>query len=105
VVQDAGYIALENPVELPDWVRKKYEGESEAWLYFFKRGWVKGLLEGQQRVFIIYHLLENRVGTVDKELSSIVPSLAQIWGDEMVNLLLTSSREELLARFGQNTLH
>ncbi|MEC4816270.1 MAG: transposase [Scytonema sp. PMC 1069.18] len=54
---------------------------------------------------LIQSLLKSRFGVLDEELSSIVEPLTQLPDDEVANLLLTSSREELITRFGQSTLH
>ncbi|MUG98508.1 transposase [Scytonema sp. UIC 10036] len=54
---------------------------------------------------LIQSLLKSRFGVLDEELSLIVEPLTQLSDDEVANLLLTSSREELVTRFGQSTLH
>jgi hypothetical protein len=54
---------------------------------------------------LIQSLLKSRFGVLDEELSLIVEPLTQLPDDEVANLLLASSREELVTRFGQSTLH
>jgi predicted transposase YdaD len=67
----------------------------------------EGRQEGQHEKAknLIQSLLKSRFGVLDEALSSIVESLTQLPDDEVANLLLTSSREELVTRFGQSTLH
>ncbi len=72
-----------------------------------QEGLQQGIQQGQQEKAknLIQSLLKSRFGIVNEELSSIIEPLTQIPDDEVASLLLTSSREELLSRFGQNTLH
>jgi hypothetical protein len=62
-----------------------------------------GRQEGQK--VLLQSLLKSRFGVLDEELASIIEPLAHMPEDEIANLALTSSREELLARFGQDTVH
>jgi hypothetical protein len=65
-----------------------------------------GRIERQEKAKnLIQSLLKSRFGVLDEELSLIVEPLTQLSDDEVANLLLTSSREELVTRFGQSTLH
>lgn len=66
-----------------------------------------GRQEGQHEKAknLIQSILKSRFGVLDEELSSIVEPLTQMPDDEIASLLLTSSREELVTRFGQSTLH
>lgn len=72
-----------------------------------QQGIQQGIQQGQQEKAknLIQSLLKSRFGILDEELSSIIDPLTQIPDDEVASLLLTSSREELLSRFGKNTLH
>lgn len=72
-----------------------------------QQGIQQGLKQGQQEKAknLIQSLLIQRFGTLDEELSSMIEPLAQMPDDEVAGLLLTSSREELISRFGRNTLH
>ncbi|MBO3462842.1 DUF4351 domain-containing protein [Aetokthonos hydrillicola Thurmond2011] len=54
---------------------------------------------------LIQSLLKSRFGVLDEQLSSIIEPLTQMPDDEVASLLLTSSREDLVTRFGQSTLH
>lgn len=67
----------------------------------------EGRQEGQQEKAenLIESLFRSRFGVLDEKLSSIIEPLAQMPDDEIASLVLTSSREELLARFGQNTVY
>ena len=49
---------------------------------------------------IIESLLRARFGDLDEELSGIIEPLLELPSEEFAVLLLQSSREELLARFG-----
>jgi hypothetical protein len=66
-----------------------------------------GRQEGQQEkaTKLIKSLLTSRFGILDDALSSVVEPLVQLPDDEVAGLLLTCSREELLERFRQNTMH
>jgi hypothetical protein len=72
-----------------------------------QEGIQQGIQQGQQEkaAKLIKSLLTSRFGILDDELSSVIEPLAQVPDDEVAGLLLTCSREELLARFGQNTMH
>ena len=54
---------------------------------------------------LIKSLIKHRLGELDDALSSVIEPLAKLPSDEIANLLLTSSLEEILARFGQSTVH
>lgn len=60
----------------------------------------QGRQEGQR--LMVEKLLKVRFGAVDEELSRIIDSLLKLPEDEPARLLLTLSREELLARFENN---
>ncbi|MCC5617788.1 transposase [Nostoc sp. CHAB 5836] len=62
----------------------------------------------EERHDIIRNLLVSRFGVIDEELEAIVNPLTALPTSEFSSLLLSLSnlsREELLARFGQNGLH
>jgi hypothetical protein len=68
---------------------------------------VEGVIKGQeqgrlesQRIFV-KSWLESRFGEIDSRLSSVVELLAKLPAEESTRLLPKLSREELLARFGQ----
>ena len=67
---------------------------------------LEGIQQGQHEKAknLIQSLLKSRFGVLDEELSSIIEPLTQMPDDEVASLLLTSSREELVTRFGQSTL-
>ncbi|MEC4886752.1 MAG: Rpn family recombination-promoting nuclease/putative transposase [Scytonema sp. PMC 1070.18] len=72
-----------------------------------QEGRLEGIQEGQHEKAknLIQSLLKSRFGVLDEELSLIVEPLTQLPDDEVANLLFTSSREALVTRFGQSTLH
>jgi hypothetical protein len=103
-------VRLPEPLELAfrDAIRKFEEENQMSYISSIERigrqeGLQEGRLEGVKNY--IQSLLKNRFGVVDDEMAAIIEPLAQIPDDEAVRLLLTSSRQELLARFGQNPLH
>ena len=51
---------------------------------------------------IIENFLNNKLGEIDEALSQSIKPLAQLSPNEFTNLLLTLSRQELIARFGQD---
>ncbi|MDV2996880.1 MAG: hypothetical protein N4J56_006585 [Chroococcidiopsis sp. SAG 2025] len=55
--------------------------------------------EGQR--VVIENLLKTRFGAIDEKLSRIIEPLLQLPPEEFTRLLLQSSREELLNRFGR----
>ena len=62
----------------------------------------------EERHDIIRNILVSRFGVIDEELEAIVDPLTELPTSEFSSLLLSLSnlsREELLARFGQNRLH
>lgn len=62
----------------------------------------------EERHDIVCNLLISRFGVIDEELETIVKPLTDLPAPELSSLLLllsNLSQEELLARFGQNTLH
>jgi hypothetical protein len=66
----------------------------------------EGRIEG--RIEIISAILASHFGELDEDIKSIVKPLAELSTAEFTNVLLplsTLSREELLARFGQQTAH
>ncbi|MCT7993352.1 hypothetical protein [Laspinema olomoucense] len=56
----------------------------------------------QERKQRVQELLKFRFGSIDEELASIIEALLQVSGEELIPLLLTLSREELLQRFGRS---
>ena len=64
-----------------------------------QRGIQQGIQQGRRA--IIEDLLEVRFGELDEELTGIIEPLLALQSGELVPLLLTLSREELLQRFGQ----
>ncbi len=58
----------------------------------------EGRLEGQRQM--VENFLIVRFGSLDEELSEAIASMLQLPPEELTRLLLTLSREELLARFG-----
>jgi predicted transposase YdaD len=74
------------------------------------RGREEGIQEGKQQGKqersreLLEVLLVNRFGTVDAEIASIIPTMAQLPDAELAGLMLqlaNLSREELLERFGR----
>ncbi|MFL9449958.1 hypothetical protein AB0758_02265 [Tolypothrix bouteillei VB521301_2] len=101
---------LPEPLEvtLRDELRQFEEENQMPYISSIERiGRLEGRLEGQHEKAknLIQSLLKSRFGVLDEELSSVVEPLTQLPDDEVANLLLTSSREELVTRFGQSTLH
>ena len=62
----------------------------------------EGLQEGMQRELrlMIENILRVRFGAIDEQLNSLVEPLLKLKEEEIAQLLLTLSREELLSRFG-----
>jgi hypothetical protein len=58
----------------------------------------QGLTQGQR--IVVENLLKLRFGELDKQLAGIIPNLLDLPAEEYTRLLLQSSREELLRRFG-----
>ena len=83
---------------------KQFEEENQMpYMSSFERiGRQEGIQQGQQEKAkkLIQSLLKNRFNVIDEELSLIIEPLAQMPDDEVADLLLTCSREEILARFG-----
>ncbi|MBD1866726.1 hypothetical protein H6F95_05275 [Cyanobacteria bacterium FACHB-471] len=50
---------------------------------------------------IVENLLKARFGSLDKELTSVVPVVINLPPEEFTPLLVQLSREELLSRFGR----
>ncbi|MFB2880408.1 hypothetical protein [Floridanema aerugineum] len=59
----------------------------------------QGVQEGER--LVVENLLRVRFGSLDAELSSVIDRLLSLPPEEFTPLLLQLSREELLARFGQ----
>lgn len=57
----------------------------------------------QERRAAIESLLKVRFGSLDEQLSTIVPALLEMTAEEYTPLLLQLSREELIARFQDAT--
>jgi len=53
----------------------------------------------QERRAAIENLLKVRFGSLDEQLSVVVPALLEMTAEEYTPLLLQLSREELIARF------
>ena len=68
----------------------------------FQEGRQEGTLEGQR--IMVENLLEERFGTLDEELSQIIARIMQLPVRERTRLLLQLSREELLERFGEESI-
>ena len=62
----------------------------------------EGIQEGGQQVGreIIENLLQIRFGTLDEELSAIIPLILSLPPSQFTPLLMQLSREELITRFG-----
>ena len=74
----------------------------DALVNLWFNGWVAGLHEGsyQGQSEIVTAILEERFGDIDIDgLYHIVDPLLELAKPEMVRLILTASREELLERF------
>ncbi|HEY9601347.1 MAG TPA: hypothetical protein V6C85_07045, partial [Allocoleopsis sp.] len=63
-----------------------------------QEGRQEGRLEGQRQM--VENFLKVRFGSLDEELSEAIAPMLQLPPEELTRLLLTLSREELLARFG-----
>ena len=60
--------------------------------------------EQEQRRKLLEAALASRFGTVDEEMASLIPRMAQLSDAELAGLMLQManlSREELLERFGR----
>lgn len=57
----------------------------------------------RERRATIENLLKVRFGSLDEQLSVIVPILLEMTAEEYTPLLLQLSREELIARFQDST--
>ena len=64
----------------------------------------EGELVGQERATLelVTNILRVRFGEVDAELAGIIGAISTTPSEEFTPLLLQLSREELLARFGNN---
>jgi hypothetical protein len=97
---------LPEPLELTfrDEIREFEEENQMPYISSIER---IGRQEGQHEKAknLIQSLLRSRFGVLDEQLSSIIEPLTQMPDDEVASLLLTSSREDLVTRFGQSTLH
>ncbi|XWK90659.1 MAG: hypothetical protein U7127_11580 [Phormidium sp.] len=67
-----------------------------------REGRIEGRLEGRQegRQEMIENFLRVRFGALDDQLNRCMNSMLQLPASELSQLLLTLSREEILARFG-----
>ncbi|MDI9640419.1 hypothetical protein QQ054_28600 [Oscillatoria amoena NRMC-F 0135] len=76
---------------------------SPAYLQWREATLQEGRQEGQQegRQQMVENFLRARFGEIDATLSPIVAPLLQLPPEELAPLLLTLSREELIARFGE----
>jgi hypothetical protein len=110
------FLVLDRMMRLPEPLElmfrdniKQFEEENQMpYMSSIERiGRQEGRQEGQQEKAenLIESLFRSRFGVLDEKLSSIIEPLAQMPDDEIASLVLTSSREELLARFGQNTVY
>jgi hypothetical protein len=106
------FLVLDRMMQLPEPLEfifrdsiKQFEEENQMpYVSSIERiGWQEGKQEGQK--ILLQSILKNRFGELDDELSSIIEPLTQMPEDEIINLALSSSREDLLARFGKSTLH
>jgi len=106
------FLVLDRMMQLPEPLEfifrdsiKQFEEENQMpYVSSIERiGRQEGKQEGQK--ILLQSILKNRFGELDDELSSIIEPLTQMPEDEIVNLALSSSREDLLARFGKSTLH
>jgi hypothetical protein len=72
-----------------------------------QQGIQQGIQEGQRTKAqaLMRSIVVKRFGAVDEQLAVAVEQLAQMSDDEAIGILLTCSREDILARFGQNILH
>ncbi len=66
-----------------------------------QQGVQQGIQQGQ-RLFV-EELLKVRFGALDEQLSAIIQPLLALPPEQLTRLLLQLSREELLARFGEQT--
>ena len=64
-----------------------------------QQGVQQGMQQGER--LVVENLLRVRFGDSDEELSAIIDPLLELPPEEFTPLLLQLSREELLARFGQ----
>ncbi|MDK3155525.1 hypothetical protein QPK87_02870 [Kamptonema cortianum] len=72
---------------------------SPAYLQWREATLQEGQQEGRQQM--VENFLRARFGEIDVTLSPIVAPLLQLPPEELAPLLLTLSREELIARFGE----
>lgn len=99
-------INIENKETLTEDEQELIMQLSPAYLQWREDTLREGRQEGRQegvraeRRTTIENLLKLRFGTVDAELSSIIESMLEIPTEELLQFLLQSSRQELLARFG-----
>lgn len=75
---------------------------SPAYLRWRNDTFQEGTLEGQR--IMVENLLEERFGSLDEELSQIIARIMQLPVRERTRLLLQLSREELLERFGEESI-
>lgn len=90
-------ITVEASQNLSDDERELIMNLSPAYLKWREDTLLEGMRE--ERRATINNLLKVRFGTLDEELSAIIEPLLQLSPEAFTRLLLTASREELLAQF------
>lgn len=65
-----------------------------------EQGMEQGLQQGER--LVVENLLRVRFGALDEELSAIIEPVLALPPEEFMPLLLQLSREELVARFGDD---
>jgi flagellar biosynthesis/type III secretory pathway protein FliH len=73
----------------------------EATRQGLQQGVQQGLQQGQRQV--VENLLRSRFGSLDDQLLAIIEPLLSLPTEEFIPLLLQLSREELIARFGNQS--
>jgi hypothetical protein len=73
--------------------------ESPVFVEYVKRATTDARTE--ERRFSVESILVERFGSLDEELSTIVPKVVQLLPSEFTPLLMHWSREELVERFGE----
>lgn len=95
-------ITVEASQNLSDDERELIMNLSPAYLKWREDTLLEGMRE--ERRATIDNLIRVRFGELDEELSAIIEPLLQLPPEEFTRLLLTLSREELLAQFGTQNL-
>ena len=98
-IEDQELIMRLSPLFDQQLEQAKQEAQQQGMQEGIQQGIQEGIQQGQRR--LIENLLTSRFGSLDEQLATMISPLLTLPPEELAPLLLQSSREELLSRFGE----